>query len=363
MNQLRTLRRLFRTQLRTRGFIAATVTVSLIFGFALITADFHAWWFSTFPWLKSASGWVKAQDSWDLFVYVFLGVTLVGYLQQIQSVLLDRHNGRVLVKLGEDEIAAETFGPESVGKPTALLGSRRRALESLFRADPGVYSLLTLVIALVALGHPFSGAVLIVFAGFLIWYFRRMVKSFTALHDAGENDGEEQNENLLSDEEDRDDVGQLPATAEPTSGNKPRGRALTKEERRARREAMLTARRLQNSEEEGARAVERARERAGQRLSQSAERMFTIINRPMVRLRIGWPILVAGAVAVAGVATITIQDMASAGDLPERGTLLVLLLVLTARSCMTLAQYWEDLAFFTASLALIDESATGQEAL
>lgn len=363
MNQLRTLRRLFRKQLRARGLIATAVTVALILGFAVITADFHAWWFTAFPWLTSASVWVKGQDSWDLFVYVFLGVTLVGYLQQIQSVLLDRHNGRVLVKLGEDEIAAESFGPESLSKPTALLGARRRALESLFRADPGMYSLLTLVLALVILGHPLSGALLVIFAVFLVWYFRRMVKSFIALHDSGESDAEVQNDNVLRDEEELAESGQLPATTKRSAAERPRGQGLTREERRARREAMLAERRLQDSVEDKTRALERARERAAQRLSQSAERMFTIINRPVVRLRIGWPILVAGAAAVAGVAAITIQDMAGSGDLPERGTLLVLLLVLTARSCMTLAQYWEDLAFFTASLALIDESDSGQEAL
>jgi hypothetical protein len=356
MAQLRQLRRLFRAQLRWRGIFAAGITLLLILAFGLITADFSAWWFDVMPWLTNASRWVKGQNSWDLFVYVFLAVNLFGYVQVIQTTLIDRHNGRVLVHFSEQEVNSESASPESVGKVSALLGARRRALESLFRADPGLYTLAVVVIALLVLGHPIAAVLLIAFAGFLLAYFPRMVKAFTALREPEEGD----ESGPLVDVENVTEAQVLPQSLEQDRG---KAAPATPEQRQARRKALRERRRAASSPEQIAEREIKARERANERLAVSAERMFVIINRPIVRLRIGWPILVAAAVAVSGVAISTVHDMSTAGQLPERGTLLILLLVLASRSCLTLAQYWEDLSFFTASLVLIDESDDGQEIL
>jgi hypothetical protein len=327
MNELRKLRHVFRAQLRARGLLAAATTLTLVFAFGIITADLKSWWFDIVPWLTDLSKWVKSQDSWDLFVYVFIGVAVFGYVQKIQSVLLDRYNGRILLQLSESEVEKVSASSRSVSKPAILLGARRRALEALFRSEPGMYSFLVLLVALAILGHPFSAVLLVAFGALLFLYFAPMTRRFVALKEPIEGEEGEPLEPLEAETELSQSQTQ---TAEATASQE------------ADRELRLRA-------------------RAQQRLSVSAERLFMLINRPLVRLRIGWPILVGALVTVAGVAAFTIHDMASWGQLPERGTLLVLLLVLTGRSCLTLAQHWEDLAFFASSLEIINESDTGKE--
>jgi hypothetical protein len=357
MEQLRQLRQLFRAQLRIRGIVAASVVVLLVLAFALITADFDAWWFDVMPGLTGASSWVKGQNSWDLFVFVFIAVNLFGYLQQIQMVLLDRHNGRILVELSRQEIDSAVTSRGNLGKPSALLGARRRALESLFRADAGFYSLTVLVIAFLVLGHPISALLLACFGIFVVLFFPRMVKAFVALNEPQEG---EEGETLDSEP---DTIVETQSLSQAVEHEPTKTQELTRDERRARRQALRAKRAAMTPSEYETERQQRARAKAEVRLTASANRMFTIINRPIVRLRIGWPITVAGALTVAGVATITINDMATAGQLPQQGTLLILLLVLAGRSCLTLAQHWEDLSFFTASLVRIHESDTGQESL
>lgn len=357
MDQLRQLRRLFRAQLRLRGIVAASVVVLLILVFALITADFDAWWFDVMPSLTGASSWVKAQNSWDLFVYVFIAVNLFGYLQQIQMVLVDRHNGHILVQLSQQEIDSVVTSQGNLGKPSALLGARRRVLESLFRADPGLYSLTVLVGALLILGHPISALLLVCFGIFVVLYFPRMVKAFVALNEPQEG---EEGVALDGAGETMGETHSLPHTVKPESTV---AQELTRDERRARRQELSAKRAAMSPSDQETERQQMARAKAEFRLTGSADRMFLIINRPLVRLRVGWPVIVAATATVAGVATLTVYDMATAGQLPQQGTLLILLLVLASRSCLTLAQHWEDLSFFTASLVRIHESDTGQESL
>ena len=330
MNELRELRHLFRAQIRARGLLAAAFTLVLIFAFGIITADFKSWWFDAMPWLTNLSAWVKSQDSWDLFVYVFIAVTVFANIQKIQSVLLDRYNGRILVKLGEREVENVSASPAEISKPALLLGARRRTLEALFRSEPGMYSFVVLLVALAILGHPYATALLVGFGALLLLYFAPMMRRFAALREPLEG---EENAQLDPDETETSMTQTLPQSSEEGTSRRNIEREL------------------------------RMRARAQQRFSISAERLFMLINRPLVRLQIGWPYLVGALVTVAGVATFTIHDMASWGQLPERGTLLILLLVLTGRSCLTLAQYWEDLAFFASSLEMISESDTGRETI
>jgi hypothetical protein len=91
--------------------------------------------------------------------------------------------------------------------------------------------------------------------------------------------------------------------------------------------------------------------------------MFVIINRPLIRLKVAWPILTAAAVSVAAMAVLTIHDMGSAGELPQKATLLILLLALTGRMCLQAAQNLEDLAFFASMLQGVHDSEDGRENL
>ena len=338
MNPTKLLRHTFRAQLRVRGFVAAGLTAGLIFGFGLITADFGAWWFDAMPWLRESSSWVKAQNSWDLFIFVFLGLTLISYGQQLQMVLIDRHNGRVLLALSESELRAAEDPVENMGKRRAALASRRRVVESLLKADPTMYSLVTLVVCFAILGHPYVAAVLAAFAIASVMLFPRMQRAFDKyrIPDETEEESGVVEPKMMPDEED-------PATSE------------------ARLDIAPTNSRNQRTR--GARRMQTRLERAEKNLSDAAERMFMIINRPLIRLKVGWPILTSAAVAVAATAVLTIHDMGSSGELPERATLLILLLVLTGRTCLLAAQNLEDLAFFASMLEGVEESEDGRERL
>jgi hypothetical protein len=55
--------------------------------------------------------------------------------------------------------------------------------------------------------------------------------------------------------------------------------------------------------------------------------------------------------------------MSAGGSLPDKGTLLILLLVLTSNIVLRFAQSAEDLAFFAAALELIESSEDGSESI
>ena len=337
MNEIQLLRRTFRNQLRVRGLLAAGVTAGLVFGFGLITADFSSWWFDAMPWLKSASAWVKDQNSWDLFIFVFLGLTVISYGQQLQMVLLERHNGRVLVELSESELRAQEDQLIEMGKLRSLLTSRRRVLESLLKAEPTIYSLVTLIVCFAVLGHLYVAGVLAVFLLVSYFLYPKMQRSFDQYRIPDENDDES---GVLDAGETSDTVT---ARSDDGHGSQQAAR-LSKKDRVARRS-------------------QSRRERAERGLQDSAERMFMIINRPLVRLKVGWPILTSAAVSVAAMAVLTIHDMGSAGELPQKATLLILLLALTGRTCLLAAQSLEDLAFFASMLEGIEQSENGRENL
>jgi hypothetical protein len=111
------------------------------------------------------------------------------------------------------------------------------------------------------------------------------------------------------------------------------------------------------------RKIEIRRERAQSNLDNAAERIFIVVNRPLVKMKIGWPVAVFAAIAVAGVAAITVGDMARAGALPAQGTLLLMLLVLTGRTCLAIAQNLEDLAFYGSAMRATALSEDGQDTL
>jgi hypothetical protein len=270
-------------------------------------------------------------------VFVFLGLTVISYGQQLQMVLLDRHNGRVIVKLSESELRASEDPLADMAKRRALLNSRRRVLESLLKAEPTVYSMVTLIVCLMILGHPVAAVVLTLFVIVSFFLYPHMQRTFDRY--------------VLPEEEDEESGAIETVQPSETSTSDPNA------------QNGVTADTELSHTERVARRIQSRRDRAERNLQDSAERMFMIINRPLIRLKVGWPILTAAAASVAAMAALTIHDMGSAGELPQKATLLILLLALTSRTCLQTAQNLEDLAFFASMLEGVKHSEDGREKL
>ena len=292
-----------------RGALAAGITVAFVFAFGLITSNMSAWWFDAFPWMRELALWVRASNPWDFFVVVFIFVNAFHYLQVVQGVYFDRFNLAALVALSKSELAAEKTSDPNPNLYRALLGGRRRLLESIIRFDPTLWSLGALTVSFAVLGHWWSALCVAAFGGTVVWLIPRMITKFTR-----------RRESALSLHRERQDEN-------------PRGR------------------------------VKDPRERTDRSIDETAARLAVFVNRPIERLRVGWPILVAAAAAVAAVAAFTVSDMQRTGELPARATLLILMLVLTARSTLSSAQQGEDLAFFASALTEMEESEDGTETI
>jgi hypothetical protein len=328
---IRELRFLFRRQLGLRGLVSAGVTFSAVLVFWGLTADGTNWWFRSVPELSELSTWLKSQNPWNLFLFIFIGVNAVNYAQQVQGVLVDRLNARVLIRISNEDLKSSEDPGQDSGKRRALLGGRRRVLESLIKFVPIVWSLAALAFSFFLLGHVWPALLLIFELIFILWFLPRMIGRFDRARDKP-----------ATPEEAPGDVQMLsPATD------------ITREERRRRRDQAQDP-------------IEKARisrEKAEQNLAAAAERMMAIIDRPLVRIKVGWPAIVVAVSVVTAVTLMTIAEMTRSGDLPEKGTLLILLIILTSNIALRAAQASEDLAFFTSSLNEMNESEDGSESL
>jgi hypothetical protein len=292
-----------------RGVLAASVTALLVFAFGLITASTSSWWFDAAPWMRQLATWVRASNPWDFFVIVFIVINGFHYVQVVQGVFIDRYNLRALVELSRTELSNDTASKPNANMYRALLGGRRRLLESVIRFDPAQWALGALILSFVLLGHTWSALVILAFGLFITWFIPRMIMRFTQ-----------------------------------------------------RREKYLTETRARLELKPNERPKDPV-ERVERSIENTAERLTVFVNRPLERFRVGWPVLVGAAGTVAAVATLTIADMQRASELPSRATLLILMLVLTARVTLSSAQHSEDLAFFASALAEIEESEDGTETL
>jgi hypothetical protein len=326
--------------LALRGLVSAVLTLLVIVVFWMLTAEKTNWWFRSIPELSVFATWLKSQNPWNLFLFIFLGVNAMNYVQQVQGVLIDRFNGRVLITMSNEEMNASEDPGLEMGKRRALLGGRRRVLESLIKFDPLVWSLAALVITFALLGHLWSVLFLLVEGAFILWFLPRMIVRFDRAR-------EERSQKAAIDDAAR---GLAPEEA-PRDVAVPE--ELTREERRQRRELA----------QDPAAKARISREKAERSLATAAERMMAIIDRPLVRLKVGWPVIVMAMGAVTGVVIVTITEMSASGDLPEKGTLLILLILLTSNIALRVAQSAEDLAFFTSSLNEMNESEDGSESL
>ncbi len=292
-----------------RGALAAFITATFVFIFGLITASTTSWWFDVAPWMRDLATWVRASNPWDFFVFVFILVNAFHYVQVVQGVFIDRYNLRALVELSRTELSADTDSKPNANLYRALLGGRRRLLESVIRFDPTRWALGALIVSFLLLGHSWSALVIVMFGLYVSWFIPRMINKFT-----------QRREKYVAETKVRDEL-------------KPNDRPKDPVER-----------------------VERS-------IDQTAERLAMFVNRPLERFRVGWPVLLGAAAAVGAVAALTIADMQRTGELPARATLLILMLVLTGRLTLSSAQHSEDLAFFASALAEIEESEDGTETL
>lgn len=332
MNSVQQLRHVFRKQLFLRGILSAIATLLLIAILALLTFDLQVWWFHALPWLNSPATWFRTQDPWNFFFIVFIFVNVIGYSRQVQGVFFDRHNAHVLVKLSAHELASSESPAAEVGKRRAALNGRRRLLESVLSLDPLFWAMGSLVLAFVLLGHYWAAASIILEAVAIVILIPFMMKKFTELRS-----------NIGEDEEDE----------APGSASVPVNLELSPQELKARRQALRDPDVRAHHE----------RNRAEQSLADAAERMMALINRPLVRLRIGWPVIAIAATAVGVISVSLITEMSIGGDLPARATLLILLLVLASSTSLRVAQNSEDLAFFASALEQIMTSPDGSETL
>lgn len=331
MDSIRELRALFRGQLAFRGAVSAALTLLLVFGLGIITADLAAWWFDWIPGLQTLSTWIKAQNSWNLFLFMFVGVTLLNYVQQVQGVFLDRLNANVLIQLSTEELDQSDDPKAEMGKRRALLMGRRRLLESLLKHDPLIWSLVALALAFGFLGHLWAALFLFCAGIFIVLLLPHMIAGFNARR--GPQTGEED----LAEEE---EAPSLAANLSPKERREQRQRAKDPVEKK----------RLE-------------KERAQQNLADASQKMMVLVERPLIRLKVGWPGIVVAVLAVVGVVISTLTEMWLNGDLPEKGTLLLMLLVLTANISLRMAQSAEDLAFFASMVQEVSTSENGSESL
>jgi hypothetical protein len=308
--------------------VSAVLIFLLVTIFALLTADLSSWWFDSLPILNSLSTWVRSHNPWDFFLFVFVVLSLLGYFRQVQGVLYDRYNARILVSLSRAELAASDSPKSAVGKKRSELNGRRRLLESLLKFDPLIWSLVGLLIVLLAFQHFFAAVILGTMASVIFLYLPIMIRRFMSMSETDK----------VSDDF-SSNSGALDSYLEPEKNSNGLGKTPA------------------------ASKTQRDRERAEQNLFDSAERMFTLVNRPLVRIRVSWPLILVALVSVTLIAATLISEMSAGGSLPDKGTLLILLLVLTSNIVLRFAQSAEDLAFFAAALELIESSEDGYESI
>jgi len=180
-----------------------------------------------------------------------------------------------------------------------LLGGRRRLLDSIIRFDPTLWSLATLSVCFLFFGHVWSALVVLAYGSLVASFVPRMVTHFNSRH--------------------------------------------------VQRQKEALARR----------PIERPKsshDRASRSMTDVNDRLVTFVNRPLERLRVGWPVAAAAALTVVSVALFTITDMTAAGELPARATLIIVLLALTSRTALSTAQQGENVAFFAAAVNQAEES-------
>lgn len=305
MIEIAFLARRFWLQLALRSALTSLGVVVIISAFILLTSPLDEWWFEAFPVFGTAGAYVQAHNPWDFFVFAFIVTTALGYLRQIQDALIDRFNLTSLVAMSSNNLDESEAPMRDLGVIRATLSARRRLLESLLAFAPAAAQLIVVGVILMMNELVLAGAIcLVVLVGVAIavpWMIARFTRRRAEL---------------------------LSRLGEP-SDERIKDKAL-----RARRAFDISAGRLQ-----------------------------ILVNRPIERLRVGWPVLLFAALGGSAIALAVIDSMTKAGDLPERSTLLIIFLILAARAALSAAQRSEDLAFFATAVDQINDSEDGGESL
>ncbi|MDO9589525.1 MAG: hypothetical protein Q7J04_00075 [Microcella sp.] len=293
MGEIALLRRTFIAQLLARGLVGAALSFTLIAFFALLTAGEEPPELAAIPGMSDLRVLVQSLQPWELFVAVFLIGAAVDALKRVQTAALDRYNLRRLVALGRTELAAHDDPREGGKLARTRLTGRRRMLEELLSFDPAIITLaaVALALAFIGLGVPalLYAAWALAVPALMPWLVVRM--------------------NARRD---------LIATRTPTP------RVWSREERQADLAAF-----------------------ADDRLTVAAQSSMQIVNRPVDRLLVAWPVIALGAVVVAAASIASI--VALAGD-DGRALLLIITIVVAARSATKLVGSAEQLSFFASVL-------------
>lgn len=311
MHEVALLRRTFLVQLVARGLSGAAISFALIAFFALLTSPEEWDVLAAVPGMSELRALVQTLQPWELFVVVFLVGAVVDAAKRVQVAALERYNLRRLVALGRTEMSDGDDPREALKQARTRLTGRRRMLEELLLFDPAIITLaaVALALALVGLGVPallYGGWALVVPA-LLPWLVARMN-----------------------------------ARRDRIAASAPVPREWTREQRQADPAAF-----------------------AEERLDAAARSSLEIINRPVDRLRVAWPVIALGAAVVVSASIGSIIVLAGQ---PGRALLLIVSIVVAARAAARLVGSAEQLSFFASVLthpvgaaAEEDEAPSGDE--
>jgi hypothetical protein len=305
MSEIGFLARRFWVQLLVRSVFTALGAAAIVGIFIVLTSPLDEWWFTSFPALGAAGAFIQGHNPWDFFIFAFIVTTALGYVRQVVDALADRYNLAALVEISSRDLDESETPMRDLGAVRATLAARRRLLESLLAFAPAAAQVLVVGIILMLNRLALAGLI-----------------SFVVL------------------------VGVCVAVPWMT------GR--------------FTRRRMAMLERLGATSRERIKDktlRARRAFNLSAGRLQILVNRPIERLRVGWPVLLFASLGGCAIAISIISDMTAAGELPQRSTLLIVFLILAARAALSSAQRSEDLAFFATAVEQINESEDGGESL
>lgn len=293
MGEIALLRRTFIVQLLARGLAGAALSFTLIAFFALLTTRDEPPILAAIPGMSELRALVQTLQPWELFVAVFLIGALVDALKRVQTAALDRYNLRRLVALGRRELSEHDDPRQSIKLARTRLTGRRRMLEELLTFDPAIITLAAVAVALAVIGLGVPAVLYAVWAlaipALLPWVIRRMN-----------------------------------ARRELIASRAPTPRSWSREERQADGAAF-----------------------ADDRLSIAAQSSLEIVNRPVDRLIVAWPVIALG---VSVVVAASIASIIALAGTEGRALLLIIVIVVAARSATKLVASAEQLAFFASVL-------------
>lgn len=293
MHEVGLLRRTFLVQLWTRGLGSAALSFALIAFFALLTSVDETALLAAIPGMTELRALVQRLQPWELFVVVFLVGAVVDAAKRVQVAALDRYNLRRLVELGRAELVDDDDPRAALKLARMRLTGRRRLLEELLRFDPAIITLAAVAVALLLVGLPVPALLYAAWAvtvpALLPWLVARMN-----------------------------------TRRERIAASAPSPREWTREERKADPAAF-----------------------ADERLEAAAQTSLEIVNRPVDRLRVAWPIISLGSAVVVAASIASIIALA---DQTGRALLLIVAIVVAARAATRVVGSAEQLAFFASVL-------------